>query len=230
MESFASLSIEDLLHRCSIGGDLGAWEEFVRRFHRLIATVVLSTATRLGDSSKHTVDDLIQETYLKLCDDNFRILRNFEQQHPDAFLGYIKVVTANIVRDHFKLVYSEKRGASRIEQFAEDFVPVAAENTAGSQKAIERGVLIKEVRQHLDLCVAGPDQERNRRIFWLYYRVGLSARAIAVMPGIGLTTKGVESILMRITRDLRERMGEPKRTTRSTIESPGEGILPAQSF
>src|ERR1700678_3100899 len=115
MESYSSLSIEELVRRCSASRSADAWEEFVRRFHRLIASVVLRTATRFGDSSRQTVDDLIQETYLKLCADKFRILRNFEQQHPDAFLGYIKVLAANVVRDHFKASYSQKRGANQVE-------------------------------------------------------------------------------------------------------------------
>ena len=52
MESYSSLSIEELVRRCSASRSADAWEEFVRRFHRLIATVILRTAARLGDSSK----------------------------------------------------------------------------------------------------------------------------------------------------------------------------------
>src|SRR5271156_4584186 len=186
MGNYSSMSIEELVRQCSVSRSPEAWEEFVRRFHRLIAVVILRTASRFGDSSKQTVDDLIQETYLKLCADNFRSLRGFEQQHPGAFTGYIKVVTANVVRDHFKASYSQKRGAGHLEQIEDDFVPVAGEDSAGSPKSIERAVLIQEIARHLEFCVAGPDQERNRQIFWLHYRAGLSARAIAELPGIAL--------------------------------------------
>jgi RNA polymerase sigma-70 factor, ECF subfamily len=227
METYSSISIEELVRRCAASRSPEAWEEFVRRFHRLIASVVLRTASRLGDSAKQTVDDLIQETYLKLCADDFRILRSFEQQHPDAFTGYIKVVTANVVRDHFKSFHTQKRGAGHLEQIEEDFVPAAGEDSAGSPKSIERAVLIQEIKEHLDICLAGPDQERNRQIFWLHYRAGLSARAIADLPGIGLTTKGVESIIMRVTKDLRERMAEPKPGLQNRIQREPEGFLPA---
>ena len=230
MENYSSISIEELVRRCAASSSPEAWEEFVRRFHRLIATVILRTASRLGDSSKQTVDDLIQETYLKLCADDFRILRSFEQQHPDAFTGYIKVVTANVVRDHFKSAHTKKRGAGHLEQLEEDFVPIAGEDSAGSPKSIERTILIHEITRHLDVCIAGPDQERNTRIFWLHYRSGLSARAIAELPGIVLTTKGVESIILRITRELRTRMAEPKGGAAAESQSPGEGFWPAQSF
>jgi RNA polymerase sigma-70 factor (ECF subfamily) len=227
MDSYPSLSIEELVRRCSTSRSPQAWEEFVRRFHRLIATVILRTASRLGDSSKQTVDDLIQETYLKLCADNFRILRSFEQQHPDAFTGYVKVVTANVVRDHFKSAHTQKRGAGHLEQMDEDFVPMAGEDSAGSPKSIERAVLIQEITRHLDICIAGPDQKRNSQIFWLHYRAGLSARAIAILPGIGLSTKGVESIILRITRELRERMADPKIVLQDQLRHASEGFLPA---
>jgi RNA polymerase sigma-70 factor (ECF subfamily) len=224
------MSIEDLVRRCSVSGEIRAWEEFVRRFHRLIAKVVVRRAVRFGDPSRQTVDDLIQDAYLKLCADNCRLLRNFEHRHPDAFLGYVQVVAANVVRDHFKSSYSKRRGADRVEGISEDFVPVAGEYSEGSPEAIERGVLIQEVQQHLDDCIVGADQDRNRRVFWLYYRVGLSAGAIAALPGVELTTKGVESLILRITRELRTRMAARQRIERDGSGSSSEGILPAESF
>lgn len=210
MATPSSLSIEDLLRRCSVSRDIAAWEEFARRFHRLIAKTVLRTAARFGDASTSTVDDLIQETYLKFCAGNSRILIDFKHRHPDAFVGYLQVLAANVVRDHFKSAYSKKRGANQVESISEDFTPPAKVNGEGSPGSIERGVLIGEVRGYLDLCIVGRDQNRNRRIFWLYYRAGLSAAAISVLPGIGLTTKGVESLILRMTKEVRERMAAQK--------------------
>ena len=45
--------------------------------------------------------------------------------------------------------------------------------------------------------------ERDRRIFWLYYRAGLKPAVIARMPGIGLSVKGVESAVFRLTKLVR---------------------------
>jgi RNA polymerase sigma-70 factor (ECF subfamily) len=192
--------------------------------------VVLHTAGRLGDASTETADDLIQETYLKLCADDFRLLRNFDSRHSEAIFGYIKVVTANVVRDHFKSLRSEKRGAGQIVETPELFVPVADGSGLGGADAIERQVLIKDVQRHLEVCTAGPEQARNCRIFWLYYQAGLAASAIATLPEVNLTTKGVESLIFRITRDLRERMAISKQRTAGSTLGGGEGIRPAESF
>jgi RNA polymerase sigma-70 factor (ECF subfamily) len=230
MENYQSISIEELVRRCSVSGETGAWEEFVRRFHRLIATVVLRTARALGNSSIEIVDDLIQETYLKLCADDFRILKNFEETHPDAFLGYVKVIAANVVRDSFKSVSAKKRGQNQVQQFGEPLDAIALDDEGEGPKFIERALLIQEIDRHLDFCVAGQERERNRRVFWLHYRAGLSAGAIASLPGIDLTTKGVESILFRITRELRERVATAKTNSLQNQPKPDEGILPAKSF
>jgi RNA polymerase sigma-70 factor (ECF subfamily) len=230
MGDYSSLTIDELVRRCTASGEFDAWEEFVRRFHHLIAMVVLRTALRLGDSSTQTVDDLIQETYLKLCNDNFRLLRSFDERHPNAFLGYLKVVTANVVRDSFKSFHTQKRGSDRMRDLPDYADPAAAEDSAGSPKTIEREVLIQQIQRCLDLCVVGLDRERNSKIFWLHYRTGLSAGAIASLPGIGLSTKGVETVILRITRDLRKRLADQDKGGSPGIRTRTEGILPSESF
>lgn len=228
--SLTSISTEDLIRRCSSQGEIGVWEEFVRRFHRPIATVALRTARRLGDFSAQAVDDLIQETYLKLCANDFRLLRQFEQRHPDGFLGFVKVVTANVVRDHFKLLRSQRRSSELRGDFPDDFEAASEADAIGSPNAIERGVLIREIEHHLSECMAGTDRDRNILIFWLYYRAGLTASAIAAQPGIDLTIKGVESTILRITRDLRARLALSDSVLNDQSEHARKGTLPAQSF
>jgi RNA polymerase sigma-70 factor, ECF subfamily len=230
MENYSSIEIDELAQRCSISGDIGAWEEFVRRLHRHIAKVVLRASVRFGDPSKETVDDLIQETYLKLCADNYRILREFKPSHPGAFPSYVQVLAVNVVRDHFKSSYSEKRGANKVEGMKDDFIAAAGEDSAGSPRRIERAVLIEEIQRQLDLCVDGANRDRNARIFWLHYRVGLSASAIAALPEIGLNIKGVESLILRITRELRARVTTPMTGLRGKSESLAEGTSRAGSF
>src|SRR5215469_6204938 len=82
MGPFSSLSVEELVRKCAHSGEIAAWEEFVCRFHRLIAKIILRTCTRHGGSTNQTVDELIQDTYLKLCADNYRLLREFDHRHP----------------------------------------------------------------------------------------------------------------------------------------------------
>src|ERR1044072_9637554 len=86
--SFAQLSPESLIQMC-VDGAVAAWEGFMRRYHRLIAGVIFRTTQKWGESSPTTLDDLIQETYLQLCADQYRLLRAYDPKHPDAIYGYL---------------------------------------------------------------------------------------------------------------------------------------------
>jgi RNA polymerase sigma-70 factor (ECF subfamily) len=175
------------------------------------------------------VDDLIQETYMKLCAGKLRLLDNFKSRHEDAIYGYVKVFTANLVHDHFKASSARKRGglaeASSIDEW-EAQSPVRMEQT---DVLLEKKLLIGKVAACLELVATGQHGERDRRIFWLYYRVGLSASAIAALPAIGLSTKGVETTLLRLTRAIRHQLtGRKNEDARSSKLL--EGISPENSL
>ena len=204
--SFAQLSPEALIQMC-ITGDVGAWEEFFHRYHRMIAGVVFRTTQKWRESSPATMDDLIQEIYLKLCADNYRLLRGYDPKHPDAIYGYLKAITANVVHDRFKALRSEKRGG---DQIVEELTTLenrsGVDETSGSKHAMEREILLGEIDAHLNASLSGDTADRDRTIFWLYYRQGFTTKAIAALPAIGLTIKGVESTLLRLTKLVRRRM------------------------
>jgi RNA polymerase sigma-70 factor (ECF subfamily) len=208
--SFAQLSPEAIIEMC-VNGDVAAWEEFMSRYHRLIAGVVFRTTQKWGEASSLTMDDLIQDTYLKLCADDYRLLRAYDPKHPDAIYGYLKVITANGVHDRFKALHSEKRGG---DQIVENLTTLENRSGAGevfgSQDAMEREILLREIGAHLKASLSGDTADRDRTIFWLYYRQGLTTKAIASLPAIGLTIKGVESTLMRMTKMVRRRMVETR--------------------
>jgi RNA polymerase sigma-70 factor, ECF subfamily len=202
---YSTMTVEEILHACVQARNTAAWEEFVRRFHRVIAIVALRTAQRWGESSLHVVDDLVQDTYLKLCADNLRLLQTFNPTHEAAFYGYIKVLTANLVHDHFKAARTLRRNGNS-ETLASG--PLAEFRHASGQKADinsgEHYIVLHDINVCLRTIATGANAERDRRIFWLYYRVGLSAKAISDLPSIGLATKGVESTLLRMTQHVRE--------------------------
>jgi RNA polymerase sigma-70 factor (ECF subfamily) len=206
--SFAQLSPEALVQVC-IKGEAAAWEEFMRRYHRLIAGVVFRTSQKWDESSPATIDDLIQEIYLKLCADDYRLLRAYDPRHPDAIYGYLKVITANVVHDRLKALHSEKRGG---DQIVEDLTALenrtAVGEASGGKQAMEREILLREIDAHLNASLSGDTADRDRTIFWLYYRQGFTTKAIALLPAIGLTIKGVESTIYRLTKLVRRRMLE----------------------
>jgi RNA polymerase sigma-70 factor (ECF subfamily) len=198
-----------LVKACAGSYDPEAWEEFIRRFQTVIATAVLRAARRFGQPSPQLLDDLIQDTYLKLCHDNGSMLRSFQPRHPNAIFGYLRVVAANVVLDHFKLTSAEKRGASQTDSYSENSAPAAPNSTTVGLDPVQRRILMRQIDDILRQELPKEEVERNRLIFWLYYRDGLTASAIAALPSIGLTTKGVESSLQRMTKMIKGHFVDP---------------------
>jgi RNA polymerase sigma-70 factor (ECF subfamily) len=67
---------------------------------------------------------------------------------------------------------------------------------------MQQSALLAELDQKLR---SAPETiaERDRALFWLYYRQGYTAEEIARLSATGLTAKGVESALRRVTVWLR---------------------------
>jgi RNA polymerase sigma-70 factor (ECF subfamily) len=110
------MSAVELIHACAESNDGAAWEEFVARFHRAVSLSIIRTAYQWGAIPQQVVDDLVQETYLKLCTDKCRLLRAFALRHPEALLGYIKTIAVNVAHDHFKSLHSRKRGSGDVAE------------------------------------------------------------------------------------------------------------------
>ena len=104
-------SVNDLAKACACSADAAEWEEFLRRC-RPLASLVAMRVCRMWSSgpSPATVDDIVQEVFLKLCEQERRILRDFEPRGEDSFLGLLRVVAASVANDYFRRLYSAKRG------------------------------------------------------------------------------------------------------------------------
>jgi RNA polymerase sigma-70 factor (ECF subfamily) len=202
------MTAEELVCACTESHDGAAWEEFVARFHKPISLSIKRTACQWRKDPSQFVDDLLQETYLKLCADRCILLLEFARQHSgDAVLGYIKTIAVNVAHDHFKSLHSQKRGAGETDQLHEDLEPAAHSASFGGPEAMDREVFLKQVDNQLQNCTAGSNQERDCLIFWFYYLQGMSAKAIAALATVRLTAKGVEAVIFRLTRCVRERLG-----------------------
>jgi len=191
-----------ILQLCLNEGDTESWAAFVAMTQRLIAGVVLKVCRGYHDVRAELVEDLVQETYLRLCKDNFRVLRAFEPTHENSIFALVKVVAANAAHDHFRSVLAGKRD-QRLAVTPEE-MELHPASELRTDPAAEGHVLLAEIQTRLNTLVEGEDALRQKLVFWLYYRDGLTARAIASVRGVNLTTKGVESMLLRLTRMMKE--------------------------
>jgi RNA polymerase sigma-70 factor (ECF subfamily) len=195
---YAKFSSTELVRECAGSKDENAWAEFIRRFQVVIAATVLRTARHWGEPSRAQLDDLIQDTYLKLCENDSRLLRSFQPRHQDSIYGFLRVVAANVVHDHFKSALAAKRGAGQTEAITDPVqIDPKMADTDGFEMVSQR-IQLEQVDKVLRQVTAGKDQDRKRIIFWLRHQQGLTASEIASISSLGLTTEGVESMLLRL--------------------------------
>jgi RNA polymerase sigma factor (sigma-70 family) len=229
-----------LLQQClKVSRDELLWTEFIRRSQPVIAGVVIRTVRHWSRPAPALVDDLVQETYLKLFGNNARALRHFVCHHENALYGFLKVVASNVVQDHFRSIYSQKRGSGREEEsldqanettgasggmapagafktiraaastahaVASSRRPRSATAISQAYEGLERSILLRQIDAYLKTLAHEPTFARDYAIFWLYYKEGLTAKAIAGFAWVGLSVKGVESTLLRLTRLVRRQL------------------------
>ena len=203
---YSSLSLKDVVCLCAGPCDDAAWEEFVSRVGKPISLTIMRTACLWGEASRSVVEDLVQATYLKLWEDGCRLLHDFAVQHPDGILGYLKKIAANATHDYFKHRHTQSGGGDNPHVSTSDVEPEAGKEIEGSEERIAFGVFLSEIDDHLKANLTGPDGERDRMIFWLYFRQGMSSKEIASLPTIGLGAKGVGSVIERLKHCVREQI------------------------
>lgn len=74
-------------------GENGAWEAFVRRYAGLIVAAVRTIAREPGE-----VEDLTQEVFLRLCKNDFRLLKSYDPARA-GMSTWITIVARSTARD-----------------------------------------------------------------------------------------------------------------------------------
>jgi len=77
-------SIRDLLQLCLSSDEQEQWGEFVRRTQPLIASVIINTVRRWKTPAPSLVDDLIQDTYVKLFANDKKALRAIKNEYENT--------------------------------------------------------------------------------------------------------------------------------------------------
>ena len=199
----ADLPLIQLARRCLESTAEEPWEELIGRLQPVFARVVYRVASQWGYGNLREIDDILQEAFLKLASRRSDLGR-LPNESEEAAIAYFKVMAANCAHDYFRSKYADKRGETRTEQLEPRLEQLA---TAAGMQKIESHILISQVNAALAV------NQRDRVVFWLYYRQGLTAREIAAALGNQLSDKGVESLIHRLTLAVRENLHSPKGAT-----------------
>jgi RNA polymerase sigma-70 factor (ECF subfamily) len=92
-----------------IAGNKGAWDRFVRRYAGLILSAVRALVREGAEA-----EDLLQEVFVRLCKDDFRLLKTYDASRA-GLSTWLTIVARSTARD------AQRR--HRPQQFALDDVP-----------------------------------------------------------------------------------------------------------
>ncbi len=189
------ISIRALLHQCLNSTDERQWCDFVRRTQPMIANVIINTFRNRCEPNTSLVDDLIQETFLKLFANDRKALRSIKNEYENTIFGYLKVVASNVAYDYLRNPDNKVLVVSLDDAVVPPF-PDGLDRIAFNR--------LKDRIQTQLRTLSSTTRERDESIFWLYYEQGYTAKEIADIPAFGLTIKGVESTLLRLKHVIRD--------------------------
>jgi RNA polymerase sigma-70 factor, ECF subfamily len=216
---WAELSPEELIWECAKPGNTAAWSEFISRYDRLIRGTAAVVARRWGHGSVQEHEDLTQEIYLKLCAKGARILLSLRGRQNEAIFSYLKIIATNTAHDYFRSKVSQRRGEKLTEQMSEKH-----ERHSIARDDVERQLIFQEIDKILETQTQLENGARDRAVFRLYYRHGMTAKEIAGLPRIDLTIKGVEAVIHRLTARIQERFAAVQEIPpRSRLNEAGGG-------
>ena len=169
----SEISVSELLQGC-MEGNRKSWDLFFDKFHRLITGVV-------NQKSSENIDDTVQLIYLRLVENDYKILRKFNGNSYGAFFLYLKEISKNVVREENKKNFQQNKIT---DNYVEDNL-IDPQTLINNDSEEDLNHLMDRIMQ-LDLAF--------REVLTLRY-LGYKTREIAEILNIPLNT-----VLTRIKR------------------------------
>jgi len=165
---------------------------------------------------RNLIEDLTQNTYLRLVKDDCKRLRNYIGENDKSIYSYLALVVRTAVSEHEKKENAQKRqhrkkslydpagneGLILIEILTNPYAPPPDEKLM-----IES--LRQEVEMILDEILTGSEKERDKEIFLYHVYEGQSAQQIS--ERVSLSPKRIRNIVTMIRRRLKARPPDGKK-------------------
>jgi RNA polymerase sigma factor (sigma-70 family) len=217
---------------CATSDDDRAWSELIRRFDPVVrqAVVRIFQVQLPGSFNQQDVEDACQDSWIKLCGNGRRHLRNYPDRSEGEFHMYLRKTAKNVVRDKMKRDRAEKRPKrAMVDEETRDLIIDRAPDTRVPVDVKTESNQIKEritplLRKHWK---NRPTCERDIVICNLRLLDELSAARIASIDSLGLSRGGVEKVIERGLKILQQNFGGPGARSRSVDDGHPEPYGPS---
>ncbi len=172
-------------------GSINSCNQFFAAITPTFRRIAGRIASQYGDTAD--VEDVVQEICLKITVTKQSLIHSLPDTDAAA-RSYFGVLAANAARDWYR------REKSRRSCVTLDGGLDQIRKVCGVDQTLDSDYLISQIEAAL------PEDRKQKAIFRLYYRQGFSAREIAAIPVVGLTTKGVESLILRLSKSIKQNL------------------------
>lgn len=196
-------------------GNEQAWREFIRRFERFIASIIIKQCRQLHhEQGLRQIEDLLYQVYARLLENDCQALRRFRARHDNSIIKYLKIIAVRIVLTDFVATRAQKRRGERGEISLDnadwqsyekrsidlkDIIPV----DAGSD-GTEHTELLEEIEHCLQQALQNSRHaSRDLLIFKYYFYEGFQVEDIATMGAIDVSQKRISNIISDLKEALR---------------------------
>jgi RNA polymerase sigma factor (sigma-70 family) len=213
LESFPSAQ---LFQHCAEHLDKGEyWAEFVRRYNQILARAVYHAYRRFAPAAlsqrevvADAMQDIYQEIYLELLQDNCQALRHFHGQTAAEAEAYLAHIAIHITVTHLRRSHALKRQNETIQ--LDDLLQDDEEPDRQSELQSDPPAKLSE-SELIDLLrhtFTGPNSQRDILLLLLHLREGLTARELAACGFYGLKAPSIANILIRMKAKLKKQFSE----------------------
>jgi RNA polymerase sigma factor (sigma-70 family) len=223
------LTTKALLRQCQQRPpDEGAWQEFVRRYHSVIkGTVAKVFQLKAGQEFERrpqfredSIDDLVQTVYLRLIEDNGRVLKAFHGKLENSLPAYLSIISINVVKDHFRQTKADKRPkiTLSLDELRENdgegglFKDASCDTRGKASGTPGHSFTIEDIDALLKRALNLRNRDRNILIYKLRYFDGLTLAEIKTTLALDMSTLGIGAILSRTNKRLRELIQKKSRS------------------
>lgn len=192
---YADIEDIDLLQK-AFKGNAAAWREFYRRYNPIVWMSV-----RQHDVPPNMADEVTQDIWLSLVEDDFRRLRAWDTQR-SRLSAYFNVVVRNLIVDYLR---SRKHTDLRRRIFLEDFLSEEDSGEMGLENILHQHSHLPEqerlrhletsVEEILNELVESQEISEREHLLLLLRLNGCTAKEIDEHVGLGVVR--VENLLRR---------------------------------
>jgi len=180
-----------------IRGDRSAARSMLRRLTPVIQARVRSTLRRR--SSSLSPDDVVQEVWVTLMQDDKRLLRRYDPARGSSLEGYVGGIADRVTSDAVRRSRAGKRDVARTVSGLPSQV---ADTSAPADRPVLQRDLLRNLFEHLE----GTLPRKGRLVLRCIFGDGLSTQETA--DALGVSQQVVHNWKFRIRKDARAFLAE----------------------